>query len=483
MKAPRLIKTSAALLLLMLTSLGARAQEPPKAQAQATPETTAAANATPATQKERAQPTVLTGRVLGESGEPLADVSVSVSPRISGMVRAAPPYTVGADEGGNFRFEGLDPGLYEVYASQPGFVSETDPQTGRTLGPYRPGDNVIVRLVKGGVVTGTVTDQQGQPITSINVRAMRVRDLDGSSQPFNFSGSAEDRTDDRGVYRIYGLRPGLYVVYAGGYYDAPFPFFSGNGEAATFYPSGTRDTAAEVSVRAGQEAGGIDIRLREDPARRVTGTIESPTGAFGEYGVGVNLTYASTAILAGTAFINSNNLNDRSFSLEGIADGEYDLQATVNGREGVTLASTPQRISVRGADVTGLRLTLTPLASASGTLRFEPAAEAGRPAPETCKAVRASQLPQETLISTIPAEKRSTKPGVVSSRLTIPQSTAPDNTGAFTVHTLEAGRYYLSVRLFDTAFYVRSIQTPAPAPQRAPVPGAQRTATTAAAVS
>ncbi|MFL6257959.1 MAG: hypothetical protein ACJ74T_23360, partial [Pyrinomonadaceae bacterium] len=141
------------------------------------------------------------------------------------------------------------------------------------------------------------------------------------------------------------------------------------------------------------------------------------------------------------------------------------------------------RISVRGADVTGLRLTLTPLASASGTLRFEPAAEAGRPAPETCKAVRASQLPQETLISTIPAEKRSTKPGAVSSRLTVSQSTAPDNTGAFTVHTLEAGRYYLSVRLFDAAFYVRSIQTPAPAPQRAPVPGAQRTATTAAAVS
>jgi hypothetical protein len=485
LKAPRSVKSSAALLLLLLTPLCARAQEPHKAQAQAAPEAaaTATATATPSTQKASVTRTVLVGRVVGESGEPLSDVSVSLFPRISGVFRTGPPYTVGADEEGNFRFEGLDPGLYEVFASQPGYVADTDQQTGRVLGPYRPGDNVTVRLVKGGIVTGTVFDQQGQPAAALNVRAVRVRDLDGTSPPFPFPSAAEDRTDDRGVYRIYGLRPGIYVVYAAGYNTSPYPFFNGNGEAPTFYPAGTRDTAAEVSVRAGQEAGGIDIRLRDDPARRVTGTVESPTGVYGEYGVGLNLTYASTALPAGTAFLNSNNLNDRSFSFEGIADGEYDLQATVNGREGVTLASTPQRVSVRGADVTGLRLTLTPLASASGTLRFEPAAEAGRPAPETCKAIRASQLPQETLISATPTEKRTAKPESLFSRLAVQQSVSPDDTGAFIIRTLEAGRYQLSARLFDDALYVRSIQTPTPptpTPQRAPGAAPPRTATTTA---
>jgi hypothetical protein len=66
----------------------------------------------------------------------------------------------------------------------------------------------------------------------------------------------------------------------------------------------------------------------------------------------------------------------------------------------------------------------------------------------------------------------------------VPQTTPPDSSGAFTVRALEAGRYRLSVRLFDEALYVRSIQTPAPAaaaPQRAA--GAQRTPTTTAAVS
>ena len=489
MKAPRLVKSSAALLLLLLTPHVARAQEPTAAQgaqkAQAAPEAAAAADASPP--KARAERTVLAGRVLGESGEPVPDVAVSLSPRISTVRTSGPPYTVGVDESGNFRFEGLDPGLYEVYASLPGFVTESDAQTGRTLGPYRPGDNVILRLVKGGVITGTVTDGQGQPLAALNVRAVRVRELDGSTPPSPFPSGSEDRTDDRGVYRIYGLRPGLYVLYAGGFYNSPYS--AGGAEVATFYPSGTRDTAAEVAVRAGQEVGGLDIRLREDPARRVTGTVESPAGALGEFGVGINFTYASTGMPAGATFLNPNNAADRSFLFDNIADGEYDLQATAGGREGTTLASAPQRVSVRGADVTGLRLTLAPLASASGTLRFEPAAEAGRPAPESCKAVRASQLPQETLITAAAAEKRSAKPGSVFSRLAVPQGTTPDGTGAFTVRALEAGRYRISVRLFDEALYVRSVQTPAPAPtpQRAPGAGAQRattsTATAAAAVS
>lgn len=479
MKAPRttrvktFVRTSAApllFLLLLLATPVARAQEPPKAQT--------ATVATPTPKPTPAVRAALAGRVLGESGEPLSDVPVSASRRTAGIIRIGLDNTVSADEGGNFRFENLDPGLYELYASMPGFVAETDPLTGRPPGPYRPGDNVTLRLVRGGIVTGTVTDMQGQPLVALNVRAVRVRDLDGSQPASPFPSAGEDRTDDRGAYRIYGLRPGLYVVYAGGYNNTPMPFFGGSGEVATFYPSGTRDTAAEVPVRSGQEVGGIDIRLREDPARRITGTVDSPTGALGEFGIGVNLMYASTAMPAGTVSISPINPGDRSFYFDGVADGEYDLQATVNGREGVTLASAPQRVSVRGADVTGLRLTLVALASASGTVRFEPAAEAGRPVPETCKGVRATQLPQETLITVSAASPTRPRPGAVFSRLAVPQSATPDDAGAFTVRSLDAGRYRLNVRLFDDALYVRSIQTPA-APTR--TAGAPRT--TAAAVS
>lgn len=487
MKAPRTprVKTfvripAALLFLLLLAPCVVTAQEPPKTQAA---NEAASSAATPTPKSTPAARTVLAGRVLGESGEPLPNVPVSLSRRTAGSIRiGSDNNTVAADEGGNFRFESLAPGLYEVYTTLPGFVPETDPLTGRPPGPYRPGDNVTVRLVKGGIVTGMVTDSQGQPLVALNVRAVRVRDLDGSTPPIPFPASAEDRTDDRGVYRIYGLRPGLYVVYAGGYNNTPMPFFGGSGELATFYPSGTRDMAAEVPVRGGQEVGGLDIRLRDDPARRVTGTVESPTGSFGEFGVGINLHYASTAIPAGTAFLNTNTPGDRSFYFDGVADGEYDLQATVYGPEGVTLASAPQRVSVRGADVTGLRLTLVPLASASGTVRFEPAAEAGRPAPESCKTVRATQLPQETLVTASAAVPTRPSAGSLFSRLAVPQSATPDDAGAFIVRALDAGRFRLSVRLFDEALYVRSIQTPAPAPATPPrAAGAPRTTTTTTA--
>ena len=477
-KGPSVKSPAALLLLLLLAPCVARAQGPRPAQPAPAPAAAPAPRPTPAPKG------VLAGRVVGESGEPIPDVAVNAAPRTSGVRFGPPPYAAASDESGGFRLEGLDPGLYDVFATQPGYVTETDPLTGRTLGPYRAGDNVIIRLVKGGVVTGAVTDSQGQPVAALNVRAVRVRDLDGTQQLNAFPAAGDDRTDDRGVYRIYGLRPGLYVIYTGGPTGGPFNLFGGAGDVPTFYPAGTRDTAAEVPVRAGQEAGGLDIRLRDDPARRVTGTVESPTGAFGEFGVGINLGYASTAMPAGSVFISPNNAGDRSFSFEGVADGEYDLQATANGRDGVMLASAPQRVSVRGADVTGLRLTLAPLASASGTLRIEPAAEPGRPAPEACRDVNAPRLPQETLVAAAPAVPARATPGRVLSRLPASQSATPDEAGSFTVRTLEAGRYRLSVRLFDEALYVRSIQTPAPtgptAPQRAGA-GAPRTA--AAAVS
>ena len=461
------------LLLLLPAPHAARAQGPaPAPQGPApTPQGPAATPAaTPGEARERRP--ALTGRVVGEGGEPVPEVAVSaVSRGAGGSMRT--PFTAVSDEGGNFRIAGLDPGLYQVVASMPGLVLEFDPATGRPGNAYRPGEDVTLRLVRGAVITGAVTDQQGQPLVQLTVRAVRVRDLDGTAAP-NYPFTLEDRTDDRGVYRIYGLRPGLYVVYAGGYSNSPAPSIGNGGDAPTFYPSGTRDTAAEVSVRGGQEAAGIDIRFREEPGRRVTGTVESAGGFFGDPGTSLSLTYASTEMPAGYAYVNA-NASERSFSFEGLADGEYDAQATAFTREGSgagpVAASAPVRVSVRGADVTGLRLTLTPLASVSGTLRFEPAAEAER-ALEACREVRPSQLPQEMLVAASPEQARARPaPGRASPRLGR-RDAMPDEAGAFTIRSLEAGRYRLSALLFDEALYVRSVQGPGAAPRAAATPAA-----------
>ncbi|MET0626759.1 MAG: carboxypeptidase-like regulatory domain-containing protein [Pyrinomonadaceae bacterium] len=414
--------------------------------------TTGVANAQKPTRPERVP---VSGRVVGEDGGPLAGVTVYAAARAQ-FTGPRSPNTVTSDEGGNFVFPALDPGLYTVGANLPGYVTEYDPQTGRPASVHRPGEQALVRLVKGGVVTGSVTDQQGQPLVALSVRAMRVRDLDGRAQS-GFPFSSEDRTDDRGVYRIYGLQPGVYVVYAAGFqgggFGAPGAY---GGDVPTFYPSGTRDTAVEVAVRAGQDTAGIDIRYREEQGRRVTGTVELPAGSQPDFGLSVALTYAGSLIPAGGVGLNLNS-PERSFSIEGVADGDYEIQAAGGGREGPSLSSATQRISVRGADVTGLRLTLAPLASVSGSVRIEPAPEAERAA-EPCKAVRTTGLPQETLVTANPDRPR--VPARPVSRLLSTRETTPDETGDFSLRALEAARYRLSFRLFDESLYVRAVQLP-----------------------
>ncbi|HEV3470386.1 MAG TPA: carboxypeptidase-like regulatory domain-containing protein [Pyrinomonadaceae bacterium] len=406
----------------------------------------------------------ISGRVVGEGGEPLAQVTVFVTPR--GSVRQpSRPRVVVSDDGGNFVAPGLEPGVYHVGVSAPGYVP--DPEQLSAVEAYRPGDFVVMRMLRGGVVTGVVTDAAGAPLAALSVRAFRVRDHEGRPAASSWNFSNEDQTDDRGVYRIYGLPPGTYVVAAGGGaqrwgYVSPY-----DGNAPTFYPSGTRDTAAEVSVRAGQETAGVDIRYRDERGHRVTGTL-APTGAAaaGEPGEGASvvLNYAGSGVPAAHAWVGAQDVN-RSFSFEGVADGDYEVLASMQTRDGVSASSASQRVSVRGADVTGLRLTLAPLASVSGTVSAEAAPEAVRALAE-CKGRAAAPLLQETLVIARGDPKAAGTPAQPPRRGPQVREASPDEAGEFTLRHLEAGAYRLGARPLDENFYVRSIQPP-PAAGRA----------------
>jgi len=59
-------------------------------------------------------------------------------------------------------------------------------------------------MTKGSVITGKVSDVNGQPVVSVAVRVLNVRTLDGK---LNSNPQVTERyTDDRGIYRIYGLK-------------------------------------------------------------------------------------------------------------------------------------------------------------------------------------------------------------------------------------------------------------------------------------
>ncbi|HEX6623074.1 MAG TPA: carboxypeptidase regulatory-like domain-containing protein [Pyrinomonadaceae bacterium] len=455
--------------LVFALSPTARAQESPAAASQADPTPTPAATDGPAAKATKGVAGSITGRVLGDGGEPVAGARVFAI--TSSTSRGPGEPTATTDASGSFKLDNLAPGLYTINAVLRGHVPDPNeyPSGGpRTL--HRPGDSVTIRLVKGGVVTGTVTDAGGEPLVAMSVRAFMVRDLEGDTSTAGYS-LGEDQTDDRGVYRIYGLRQGVYVVVAGVATGRPSrgpasvtPF---EYDAPTFYPSGTRDTATEVTVRAGQDTAGIDIRHRGERGRRITGTVTAAqTGSRFETGAIVVLTHAATGTQLSFTPVQPGE-GERSFSFEAVADGEYEVQARLGDGGQFLGASDSRRVVVSGADATGVRLALAPLASLDGSLVVELAGEAARAQAE-CKGRGANMLPQEAVVTALSEDLSKRNQG--ARRATLRRETVPDSSGSFTLRGLEAGRYRLDLRLADDNWYVREVQMPAaaPPPQRTP---------------
>jgi hypothetical protein len=408
------------------------------------------------------------GRVIDEGGRPVPNVGVTAFSR-AGAARASAV----SDEAGNFSLDGLDPGLYNFSVQSQGYALARDPATGTfdATTRRRVGDFVTVRLTRGAVITGTVTGPDGEPVIAAPVRAFLVRRPDepaSASAAQGFLSAREFQTDDRGVYRIYGLQPGVYVVSAGGTSQfrgfTPSPYES---EAPTFFPSATRDAAAEVVVREGQEAAGIDIRYRGERGRAVSGSVEFPRAAGAEQaGVQLTLVHAATGTLHGQSF-SSGREGERGFFFDGVPDGEYELSGRHLGRgDSELLASAPLKVKVLGADVTGLRLTLAPLASVAGRVVLEPLAAAAR---EEAGCTDARTLVAEEVSVVARRDYRGAPKEQSDSRLSTRTSeAATEANGAFTLRGLDPGRYRFEARPGSEDWYVGSIQlAPAPKPKAA----------------
>lgn len=407
----------------------------------------ASSSATPAAAEE---PTVgvITGSVVNESGQPLAGVRVSVR-EVSG-VAARNSMT---DAEGNFRINGLGPALYFVSAYYPAHVT---PPTD-TVWPftyYRVGDSVRLEMMRGGVITGTVLNATGDPVIGVRVRAVMVRTAKGEP-PRGVGASYQERTtDDRGVYRLFGLPTGTYLVSAGGStstqvsnlnpYDTDLP---------TYSPSSTRDAAGEISLRAGEEVT-ADIRYRGEPGHSISGTMKVTGPSNGS----IALTVPGGTTTIANAF---QMPMARGFHFPGVADGEYDIVATElkqappqSGTPPSIFVSEPKRVVVKGADVTGLELVTRPLASISGRVVLEATKVAA------CEGKR-RPLFTEMLVALQRPEKENTEKAELPYLRMFPSPASPDANGSFMLRNLSPGRYLPDPRFYARYWYLSSIIIPA----------------------
>jgi len=386
------------------------------------------------------------GRVINESGQPLANAAVYVR----ALGSAGPGNATVTDGEGKFQVVGLDPAAYQIWAGVPAYTATPrDPDS--TQAPYyRVGESVELALIKGGVITGTVTTSAGEPVVAVRVAAYMLRD--GNGQPPRYGGAfSEQATDDRGVYRIYGLATGTYIVSAGG----PKNFTNFNVDeyethAPTYAPSSTRDNAAETDVRAGEETN-VDIRYRGEPGHVISGFANEPRNIATPSGFTIRLSSVVNGVSQGTQ-LSYQLPGSRGFAISGIADGDYDVTAETFFPGGEVAISEPRRIKVRGADVTGIELATKPLGLLSGRVALE---ESKVP---DCKGKRRPVF-AETLVGPWHNEGDATKdkPQFIWS-LGIP--TTPDKQGDFLLRNIAPGQYRLNIRFFAKYWYLQSISSP-----------------------
>jgi hypothetical protein len=353
---------------------------------------------------------------------------------------------VGTDADGRFVFTALPAGSYQLSAMKVGYVPAV-------FGARRPGRagvpvaltegqrvDVSLAMTRGAVVTGRIVDPHGAPAAMVPVTAVEVRPSGTAPTPVRAT------TDDRGVYRIFGLPPGDYVVSALPRLGIGRSSVTGDilaisdaeGEwirrqqtagvmpqgsmprpgtrvvyAPVFYPGTARaDGAAVMSVAAADERSGVDFALAVVPTARISGTLLDDAGQpitgpasislyprRGDRHAVTDALIASRALVLPAAVVDGS-----SFTIGGVVPGDYTLVARTGaaGRRGsapgpaspATLWNLTD-ISIDGQDQTGMVLRLQPGAAISGTIAIE---GTSKPGPEDAMRAAVRMVAMDPLI-------------------------------------------------------------------------------------
>jgi hypothetical protein len=373
---------------------GAQASQPPAPPARDTP----------AQQNAAAASGRVTGRIVAaDTGRPIRRARVFIT-----AAEIAGGRGTLSDDNGGFDFADLPAGRYTLSASKSGFIGLSFGQrrplqagTPLQLAEGQQLKGVDVALPRGGVISGRVADETGDVMPGVAVNVMRYQYMQGDRR---LVPAGQAQTDDRGVYRVWGLNPGDYYISAVSRGDgindrlaaaAAAAAAAGRGGpiatggrgggavgrggaddqnqlmyAPTYYPGvASPNEARAVTLSISQEISGIDFNLQLVRTARVSGHVENPDGSSAAAGNVTLMAQGTSRNGAGNNY-GSRIGSDGQFSIGNVPPGLYTLRARNNDRDAPL--STAQPLSVSAGDLTNVAVALQTGGSVSGAIVFQP---------------------------------------------------------------------------------------------------------------
>ncbi|MGA8143734.1 MAG: carboxypeptidase-like regulatory domain-containing protein [Candidatus Acidiferrales bacterium] len=388
---------------------------------------------------DKSQFASIAGTVLRSgTDEPLRKAQVTLSRRDDKSPRSREVVT-GAD--GKFVIEGVAPGEYDLSADHDGYVEKSygENSTGRgaavlSLAAGQSLSDLIFRLPKCAVISGRVADEDGDPVSRVNVEAVRRTTYHGKAMVSSFG---QSETNDLGEYRLFDLVPGRYclratprgsqrtlaegIASAGGSSDAK----AANTYVMTYYPDATDVSRASIlELKPGDEAPSMDISLVRSRTYKIRGQVINTGSALG-FAVIASLKDDFESSPANASMTEKNGM----FEIAGLTPGSYLLRALASD-EGRHVEAV-ERVEITNADLDSVKIVVKGGTDILGRLTME-----GQPA-----------LPKILMVSIFPKDDDFDMGGSFA-------QVKPD--GSFHARNVFDGTYQVTVRSDCKDCYLKS---------------------------
>ena len=387
---------------------------------------------------------ILQGTVItAGTSEPVSGVEISLFTTSDTRTRIRTT----SDTQGIFVFENLSAGKYVVQANREGFFNS--PQGNPLPSPVAnvtidsaTSHRILITLIAGTVISGTITDVESRPIAGVQMSAMKLRYEDG--RPVFAAGTPAVATNSRGEYRIPWLPPGEYYLRAE--YSDPQQQFA----RRTYYP-GTTDslTAVPLMIRGGESWMGTNFTIPRVRTIQLSGQVGTE-GALPASGT-VRTFYLMpqdgrpqeaypfelTNLLRSPPGEGTSN-----FILEarGVPPGSYELAPFFIDPK-ATYHTGRTRVEISEGDVENIAAIINPNVDVTGKILFEGPWPAGN--------LPGIQLQLRARDATIPLMSRSNTAAIAADK-------------SFVIHGVPAGRYFVhlarSSRANTASWYVSGLR-------------------------